>query len=351
MASPPRARMPAAPAARSFADAVRGALLGTAVGDALGMPIEGLSHQNVRTYYKGIKAYRADENRGDLEAGQWTDDTQMTFALARALTGAADAPGAWPARAAEGYVALLPHARRWGRTTTAAVERLADGAAPAEAADPAGRGSNGAAMRAAPLGCWWAAADASEANAFAALTPVLRVTHAHPAALAAALGQAWAVRWACRHDGDVRFDRAAFWSALTEATHAAETHLADVLPGLADGPDRRVSARLQALTGQLRAVPLDLRDACGGVGVAADEAWPFAVAMFARNAPVLEGSLLSAINVGGDADTVGAMLGALLGALHGWTAFPAEWKDGLEQAGRLATEADAFLKTLEGVRE
>ena len=43
-------------------DKVRGALLGTAVGDALGMPVEGLSHQNVRTYYKGIKGYRADEH-------------------------------------------------------------------------------------------------------------------------------------------------------------------------------------------------------------------------------------------------------------------------------------------------
>jgi ADP-ribosylglycohydrolase len=342
--------MPDAAPARSFADAVRGALLGTAVGDALGMPVEGLSHQNVRTYYKGIKAYRADENRGDLGAGQWTDDTQLTFALARALTDAPDAPDAWPARAAEGYVALLPRARRWGRTTTAAVERLADGAAPPAAADPEGRASNGAAMRAAPLGCWWAAPGAARTDAFAALAPVLRVTHAHPAALAAGLGQAWAVRWACAHDGGVRFDRAAFWADLVAATHEAETYLAGVLPGMADdGPDRRVSARLRGLADQLRAFPLDLRDACGGVGVAADEAWPFAVAMFARNAPVLEGSLLSAINVGGDADTVGAMLGALLGALHGWSAFPDEWKDGLEAADRLATEANAFADALEGV--
>ena len=45
------------------ADSILGALLGTAVGDALGMPIEGLSHQNVRTYYKGIKEYRDDDQR------------------------------------------------------------------------------------------------------------------------------------------------------------------------------------------------------------------------------------------------------------------------------------------------
>src|SRR5690606_15821429 len=36
-------------------DRALGALLGAAVGDALGMPVDGLSHQNVRLYYKGVK--------------------------------------------------------------------------------------------------------------------------------------------------------------------------------------------------------------------------------------------------------------------------------------------------------
>ena len=63
------------------------------MGDALGMPVEGLSHQNVRTYYKGIKEPRADEKRQDLGVGQWTADTQRARALARALaTAAPDSP-------------------------------------------------------------------------------------------------------------------------------------------------------------------------------------------------------------------------------------------------------------------
>ena len=77
-------------------DRLVGSLVGPAVGDALGMPIEGLSHSNVRTYYKGIKEYRDDDQRGDLDAGQWTDDTQMTFAVVRALTAHPEAPEAWP---------------------------------------------------------------------------------------------------------------------------------------------------------------------------------------------------------------------------------------------------------------
>lgn len=316
-------------------DHITGSLLGAAVGDALGMPIEGLSHQNVRTYYKGIKEYRDDDQRGDLDAGQWTDDTQMTFALVRTLTAHPD-PSDWPMGAAEAYVALRTDRRRWGSTSTAAIDRLADGAAPEAAGDP-DRPTDGAAMRAAPLGAWWAATDADRSEAFEAVRAVLSVTHRHPAALAAGWGQAAAVRHLLRLDDVDAFDRSAFWQALVDATTGAEDQLGD---------DRRVSERLRALEDHLDAFPLDLRDACDGVGVRADEAWPFACAMVARRAHLLENTLLSGINVGGDADTTGAMMGAMLGALHGWAAFPAEWKDGLEATDRLRGEADALVERI-----
>jgi ADP-ribosylglycohydrolase len=316
-------------------DRLVGSLMGTAVGDALGMPIEGLSHSNVRTYYKGIKEYRDDDQRGDLDAGQWTDDTQMTFALVRALADAPD-PADWPAAVAEAYVALRPEARRWGDTSTAAIDRLADGTPPAEAGTP-DRATDGAAMRAAPLGAWWAATEAPREDAFAAIRPVLAVTHRHPAALAAGWGQAAAVRHCLRLNSVEAFDRTAFWDGLIDDTAWAEDQL---------GGDHRVSERLKHLTDQIDSFPLDLRDTCDGVGVRADEAWPFACAMVARRAHLLENTLLSGINVGGDADTTGAMMGAMLGALHGWAAFPAEWKDGLEDAGRLEDEAQAFVDAL-----
>jgi ADP-ribosylglycohydrolase len=318
-------------------DRILGTLLGTAVGDALGMPIEGLSHQNVRTYYKGIKEYRDDDQRGDLDAGQWTDDTQMTFALVRALTGAPD-PGDWPAAAAEAYVALRPEARRWGTTSQTAIDRLADGAAPDTAGVP-DRPTDGAAMRAAPLGAWWAAADAPRETAFPAIRAVLAVTHRHPAALAAGWGQAAAVRALLRLDGPAAVDREAFWTELIETTAWAEDQLGD---------DHRVSDRLRSLDGIIDSFPLDLRDACNGVSVRADEAWPFACAMVARRPHLLENTLLSGINVGGDADTTGAMMGAQLGALHGWRAVPAEWKEGLEATGRLRGEAEAFAERMQG---
>ena len=316
-------------------DSIAGALLGTAVGDALGMPVEGLSHANVRTYYKGIKEYRDDDQRGDLDAGQWTDDTQMTFALARVLAAHPEAPDRWPEAAAEAYVALRPEARRWGQTTTAAVDRLAEGASPTASGVP-DRPTDGAAMRAAPLGAWWAARDADRDEAFAAIRPVLAVTHRHPVALVAGWGQAAAVRQLLPETPDT-LSREAFWDGLLDATRWAEARLE---------ADDRVSRRLAALTDRLDAFPLDLRDACDGVGVRADEAWPYACAMVARRPHLLENTLLSGINVGGDADTTGAMMGAMLGALHGWAAVPDEWREGLEDAERLEKEAEAFAEAL-----
>jgi len=316
-------------------DKIIGALLGTAVGDALGMPIEGLSHQNVRTYYKGIKEYRADDQRGDLKKGQWTDDTQFTFAVARALV-ASDVVEEWPEQAAHEYVALMDAARRWGPTTQAAVDRLAEGLSLEDAGDDE-RPTDGAAMRAAPLGVWWAATGASRDNALAVVHPVLAVTHRHPAALAAGVGQAFAVRTAL--DQSVgSFDPDSFWTALIDVTEWTESQLG--------GDNESVSTRLHQLAGHLDEFPLDLRDLCSGVGLRADEAWPFAVAMFARAPHLVENTLLSAINVGGDADTTGAMLGALLGALHGWSAFPDEWHDGLEACSDLEAQAEAFARRL-----
>lgn len=316
-------------------DRIVGTLLGTAVGDALGMPIEGLSHQNVRTYYKGIKEFRDDEERGDLDAGQWTDDTQMTFALVRALSSSSD-PADWPVEVGEAYVALRSDARRWGRTSTAAIDRLANGSAPEEAGIP-DRATDGAAMRAAPLGAWWAATNVGREEAFRVMRSVLGVTHRHPSALAAGWGQVVAVRTLLLFDDLDSFDRGTFWATIVEATRAAERRL---------GGDHRVSDRLQSLEGMLDSFPLDLRDACDGVGVTADEAWPFSCAMVARRPHLLENTLLSGINVGGDADTTGAMIGAMLGALHGWSAFPTEWKDGLDERDRLVSEAQTFVDAL-----
>ncbi|MEM6327882.1 MAG: ADP-ribosylglycohydrolase family protein [Bacteroidota bacterium] len=294
--------MPASPD-----DRARGALLGTAIGDALGMPIEGLSHPNVRTYYKGIKGFRADEKRGELDAGQWTADTQNALALATALAEHPD-----------------------DRTRAQAVwrqERLVDLRRPTER--PVA--TSAAAASAAPLGIWWHTTEADATEALAWARVLLGDVDPRADALVAAIAQADALRRALGADPET-LDGPAFVRATAEAARTAETALDDATDA--------VSTRLGALADHLDEFPLDLQDRCNGTGPAADEAFPFALAMAARGPSLAEASLLAAINVGGDANTVGAMVGALLGAMNGASAFPDEWRKGVQDGERITALAD-----------
>ncbi|MEM6783502.1 MAG: ADP-ribosylglycohydrolase family protein [Bacteroidota bacterium] len=304
-------------------DRVRGALLGTAIGDALGMPIEHLSHQNVRLYYKGIKAYRADEKRGELEAGQWTGDTQRMLVLAHVMA-ASDGDAMISSRLSEALRTLLPQARRWETGLFEAVQEDRAVEAP----------SNGAAVTMAPVAVRWELGRGGE-EMDAYLSTIVGASHGHPASMAAAFGQAYAVRYALLAEPNA-FDAETFWESVHDATRDAEQQL--------DDADTTVSARLAALKDSLDDFPLDLQDACGGTGPSASESWPFALAMFARNPHLPEATLLSAINVGGDANSVGAMCGALLGALNGADAFPQAWHDGLEARAEIIATADALYR-------
>lgn len=317
-------------------DKVRGTLLGTAIGDALGMPIEGLSHQNVRTYYKGIKEYRSDDQRKDLKEGQWTDDTQFCFALARALQKNGQTPELLQ-RVADEYVALRAQARRWGPTTTAAVDQLAKGVSYKESGNDE-HPTNGAAMRAAPLGAWWASREFNKDEAFSLISQVLQITHRHSCALVAGMGQAFAVKQVLQASPE-DFSGKEFFQQVLAFTQWVEAKF--------DNADTRNSSRLKRLAGALNGYPLDLAEVCEGTGVSAHESWPYAVAMMARGPHLVEATLLSGINVGGDADTTGAMMGMLLGGLHGWTAFPEEWQQGLEDAEQLLVQADTLAAALQ----
>ena len=300
-----------------FSDRLASALIGAALGDALGMPVEGLSHTNVRTYYKGIQAPRADEKRGDLGVGQGTADTQRARALARALALApADGPDAVRARFASELDALGALRR----------PEVATG------------GSASAAACAAPLGVQARLRGLADLAVTRWAGLLLAAVDPHPVAHVAAAAHVAALREALAPvlpaDVGPHLLAAAYNAALT-----AER----LLPA-----PPRVSDRLAAVSRHLDAVPLDLHDSAGGTGSAADQAVPFALAMVARAPDLPEATLLSAINVGGDASAVGSIAGALLGALHGSGAFPAAWLAALEDADAIAAEAHALEEALVG---
>ncbi len=305
-----------APTPDALRDRLAGALLGSAAGDALGMPVEGLSHQNVRTYYRGIKEMRADEKRGDLAAGQWTADTQRARLLTRTL--ATTTPDS-PEEARVAFHAALASLDASGDLRRGAVT-VKPSSACAACAAPLGVQARLRGLGSLAMARW----------AGLLLAPV----DPSPAAHVAAAVQAAAVQACLGRDA---VTGATLMNTAIGAARDAERLL---------GAGARVSTCLQALSAQLTAFPLDLQDACNGTGSAADEALPFAIAMVARSPGLVEPTVLAAVNVGGDAAAVGAMVGAMVGAIHGASALPSEWLEALEDAGAIRAEADALADAL-----
>ncbi|MDM7935711.1 MAG: ADP-ribosylglycohydrolase family protein, partial [Methanothrix sp.] len=138
-------------------DRFLGCLLGVAVGDALGMPVEGYTAEEIRSRFGAVQEMMpAPEGHfhTGLLAGQFTDDTEETLILAESMV---EAHGLSPERFAERLIAwgaswtLDERLNRGvGFTTRSAVERMISGVPWTRSglAIP----TCGSAMRAAPVG-------------------------------------------------------------------------------------------------------------------------------------------------------------------------------------------------------
>lgn len=301
----------------SAVEKFKGTLVGCAVGDALGAPVEGMDAAAIRESYGRVTDF-IDERFG---AGKVTDDTQLTVVLAQALIemGRFDAEqagakfGRWITNADDG----IKEARGVGAATGTATRRLAMGATPAESGvDSAGCG---AAMRAGPIGLLYH--HDPEALYEAAVEQAL-LTHTDPGAVAGSVAVAFAVAEGIQ---DRRtFDREAFTSRVADFTAPASPEMSQKLAGLA---------------GYLDASPEE-GYAYTGTGAVAIETVPGALFAFLRSPDNLEETLLCAVNAGGDTDSLGAIAGAVSGAFNGLEAIPARLREKLE--GREYLESLGF---------
>lgn len=284
-----------------------GALLGTAFGDALGAPVEGLDRETIRERFGEVRDFLP----GPRGRGYYTDDTQMTLALARSLVRCGGVDGADCARS---YAAHFDASRGYGRSAAEILRALGDGADYRHTGTlffPEGSYGNGAAMRIAPLGLLYApdVLQKWRADVFEAV----RCTHVHPEAVDGAMVQALAVSRMAREG----LPQSSPESLLNRLTSACETDaMRKALAVVADLLQRSVSDAEAAET--------------LGTGVASVESVPIALFLAFRYLEDPELALVRAVGLGGDADTIGAMTGAVVGTHHGWRSFPPRWFRGLE---------------------
>ena len=275
-------------------DRTVGALLGLAVGDAVGAAIEFSPKPRF-----ALLDDMAEGGPHRLARGQWTDDTAMALALADSL--AAD-PALDPADLMRrfldwhdtGAYSCTGTCFDIGNATRAALDRFRRTGDPlAGSPDPAASG-NGALMRLAPVAIrHWQRPDTLQAVA----ATQTRTTHGSPATLAAS---------------------SVFADLLAQAIAGAS------LPQLLASP------AAQRVEGGWRGLHRDAIQGSGWV-VRALQAAVWAVS---RTTDVRSAVLLAA-NLGDDADTTAAIAGQLAGAVHGASGIPPEWLAALAWRDRL----------------
>lgn len=322
-----------------------GALAGLALGDALGMPTQAMSPEQIRAVYGRITGLvDADASQPyapGMPAGSVTDDTEQALLVASLLVrGRGSSSGRVALNAVEFAHALLAWEDSMiergsldllGPSTKAALERVRAGADPLSVG---GAGTtNGAAMRVTPIGI---AVSTADPEAFAeAVWSSCRVTHAtrqgfQSAALVAA-AVSMGIDAASSSASDVR---ALLWEAVS--------YVASLSPRGAWAPDPDVVAATRRAM-QLAVNPASSSLEClveqVGTSVASAHAIPMAFALLTRD-PSPQ-ALLDAANLGGDTDTIGAIAGAILGAAAGVGVFDGRALAQVEEVSRLGLSSVA----------
>jgi ADP-ribosylglycohydrolase len=305
----------------------RGALYGLAIGDALGMPTQMLSRQEIAERWGGLlhgfePAPPGHPIAAGLPAGSVTDDTEQAVLLGRLLVQGhgvvdprelAEALVSWEREmAARGSLDLL------GPSTRRAVAAVLAGTPPEQAG--ASGDTNGAAMRIAPVGIAVALDGTDSDVSLSALVDqveaVSRVTHDTGLALAGAAAVAAAVSAGVSGAG---IDEATALAVAAARIGAGRGHWvagADVAA--------RVEWAVGLIAGRDRDAAAELIYTLVGTSLATQESVPAAFAVLAAVPDDPWQACLLAASLGGDCDTIAAMAGAVAGACHGLDAFPPE---------------------------
>jgi ADP-ribosylglycohydrolase len=313
-------------------------VVGTAIGDALGMPVEGLGPATIVGEFGTLRSMVAPRNgtwahrTHRLRRGQWTDDTQLMLAVGESIVARGHLDFGDIARR---HVLCLDDPRGWGRSTLIGVGRIKAGADWWNSSVPDGAG-NGTPMKIAPLGALMALGSVTRFEAVSAIINISRMTHGDPRPAIAGVIQADAIAEA------IRRGTAGLHTAILSSPERAEA-LEWSLDDPHDVPHLSLSAALRKAIGMADGgrTLSEIRDAVGARSFVV-ESFPFILAAVLRYRMDPEACLMEIVAQGGDADTTCAMAGALLGAAHGLSSFPERWRRPLEGYGRLLALADGL---------
>jgi len=322
---------------------VQGCLLGVMIGDAMGMPWETMTPEQIleATGGKGVIGFHDPVQRKIPDtmckkAGDATDDWQLTAVVAESLI-----------RCKGFNLVDIAHAHieareqdefGWGGTTRRSIDEVKkyfdsrgkSGRAPWISPPKRKKGGcgNGVAMKSAPLALWNAVISNNNVHDVGKNFELLKnqiielglMTHFDQRASTAAFAV-------------VRFIGCAIFGGANKGEVSAWT----TCPWIEDFENDLKRMGYDAdyeltVSGQIKYIfnflddPIALREKIG-TGCFSLESVPFAIATFLRHPTDFRAGILEAVNAGGDMDTTASMVGAMIGANCGLDAIPDEWKN------------------------
>ena len=298
------------PTPNYLSDRFRGILIGTAVGDALGLPAEGMSRRRIGKLHGGPWRHRFLPGRGMV-----SDDTEQSLFVARSLIGHPDSPRLFAsslARSLRWWLLSLPAAVGFG--TLRSIMKLWIGFPPGRSG--AGSAGNGAAMRSALIGGYFAGQPARIDEFVEAST---RITHSDRRALVGARAVAHVAAAGLLGDPAVRPEPEDFRRLLREAGED-DDEWCGIVDTLSDSWEKGLSvgefARRLGLT--------------RGITVYVYHTVPVVAYAWFGHFGNFEETVVSVLDCGGDTDTTGAIAGALAGAVVGEKGIPPRWVAGVK---------------------
>lgn len=329
----------------SLKSRIRASLYGVALGDALGAPVEKLTAAEIRQQYGRVTGlatewFRKDESEDERQGrirgnGIVTDDTLMTICLTKVYGKARRHLDAWDM--ATEMVRQIGWERRWIpelQRETQLIERLfypekwifiRHQLAPCEPRE-GGIGNMvncGAAMYMAPVGL----ANACDPRAAYDEAIDFASGHQHSYGLEAAGAMAAAVAAAMIPGTDIETVVETTIALSKDGTRNAIRDIADVALRLRGQDHATVTAAFHEVIGRYSSMGDDTRRHPEMAGVPTDnyqpsrlraiEELPIALGFCLVNRGEFRTSVLDGVNSGRDTDSIGSMVGAILGALHG----------------------------------
>ena len=327
-----------------------GCVLGAAVGDALGMPVEMMNGCEIESRFGRITEFISPDRNPNmrfssrrLQAGSWTDDTQRTFANVFALI---ESDGRFDMDLFASNFLFMYNSREnrgWGRSTRNSGARLIKGEHWSISGEKNGCG-NGVIIGISPFGLLHSVVGGNVDEFIKNCITYARMTHLGTPAIVAGAVHGISIASLVRQRSP-DFNTEFFLNDLLDAAIHIENDFS------LEKWDDKISDQVRAIRNFMTegrfdaASPYDVASWFGGGTSYSPNSFGVSYSLFVRK-PNSFDCVFDAVNAGGDSDSNASIVGSLVGALNGVSVIPQNLCDGVEGSDSLRSAAVRLFKAV-----